>query len=817
MKNIIRLRRKTIIFFLLLLSIYQSDLLSQEQGQKEEPTESIKKVNTAVPVIEIPQKIEEAYEFINGIESQQIPSKAIEELENDFQNILSSDSLLKVESTKEIIQELSSRKLDDYNNKWNVYLNSIVAYKQILEDDASQITDIKSNYQNFDNRWELTYENAKKEKAPRALINRLNELNRDVKKLDKHLTKILNQILLLRDRVSTEEMSSRAVISLIDESIKMQKSMLFSIDSPPIWEGLTDSSDSTTFSGRWDKTRENVTKSFREFYNLYNSTIIYYLLFFVIIFVLIIYLQRFAKRNIDSFKSDDKDSSSLKVLSKPFSITLLITLFASDIFFPSAPRMVNEILSILFIIPLLALFPAYVSKEVRGPLYFVTIIYLLQQIIELGYTNTVNQRIVVIVLIMLSIVAFVLLMNIKLSKNTDQRKNLISFVSTFSKIMIVILSLSLVANFIGSTKLSKLVLSGVMTSIYSSVLLITGYQVFKVILKISLETKFANLFLMVQNRKEIVKNTALKLAKITAYIIAFTMILEGFGLHQFVFDSISNFLEISWKLGETTIAIGDILIFFFSIWVSVKLSKFIRFVLDGELLPRITLPRGVPGAISLMVNYIIITLGLIVAFVAVGFDLSKFALVVGALGVGIGFGLQNIVNNFISGLILLFERPIQIGDTISIQNLSGTVKRIGIRSSVIAGWDGSEEIVPNADLVSFRVTNWTLSNRNRRIEIKIGVAYNSDTEQVMELLRYSISSRDDVLRDPSPYILFEGYGPSSMDFIFRFWISNTSDWIFVRSEVFLHINKILKEAGIKIPYPQMDVKIKDKNDSSTGK
>ncbi len=817
MINIIRLRLKTIIFFLLLFSIYQSDLFSQEKGQKEESTESTEKVITAVPVIEIPQKIEEAYVFIKEIESQQIPSKPIEELKEDFTEILRKDSLLKVESTKEFIQNLPSRKLEDYNAKWDAYLNSILSYKKILEDDAAKITEIKESYQNFDARWDLTYDNAKKEKAPRAIITRLNELNRDTKKLDKRLVKILNQILLLRDKVSTEEFVTNEVITLIAETIKAHKSMLFSIDSPPIWIAISEYSDTTTFANRWEKNKGNIRTSFIDFYKLYGSRIVYYAIFFVIVFTFILYLKRFAKNNTENPIDSTEDVTTFKILSKPFSIAILIALFAEELFFPSVPGIVSQIFSILFIFPLLSLFPTYISKEARGPLYFITSIYLLQQVLDLGSTNTLNQRIFIIVLIMLSIIAFIYIIKIPISSLPTNRKNFISFITTLSKILIVVLSLSLIANFIGSTKLSRLVLSGVMTSIYSGLLLITGYQVFNVLLSIFLETKFANLFLVVQNRKFVIKKTLLKLLKIAAFIVATILILEGFGLYQFFLEIITDFLETSWKVGESTIAVADIFLFFISIWVSIKLSTFIRFILDGELLPRINLPRGVPGAISLMANYVILTLGLLFAFVAIGFDLSKFAIVFGALGVGIGFGLQNIVNNFISGLILLFERPIQVGDVISIQNLSGTVKRIGIRSSIIAGWDGSEEIVPNADLVSTRVTNWTLSNKNRRIEIKIGVEYGSDPEQVMELLRYSISSRGDVLKEPSAYVLFEGFSDRTMDFTFRFWIPNTGDWIFIKSEVFVHISSLLQEASIKVPYPQMDVKIKESEDSSSGK
>ena len=809
---------KYILNLLIIASLITSNFIFSQnentpQPKEEEKVEELK----AIPVIEIPQQIEEAYTFIKEIESLQIPSKPIEKLEEEFKEILSRDSSLKVESTPEFIEELPARKLEDFRNKWNSYLNSILQYKKVLEDDAAKISEIRAVYQNFDKRWALTYDNAKNKKAPKALQDRLKQLNKDVKTLDKLLAKALNDILLLRDKVSTEELSSNEKITIIEEAVKAQKSMLLSFDSPPIWKAFADSADTTTYSERLSRSKDNIVSSFIEFYELYDNKIIHYLLFFLIVFALVFYLGKFAKENVESLKADGDESFSLNVLSKPFSISLLITLFTSEFFFPLAPRTVNEIFSIMFIIPLLSLVPTYISKESRGPLYFITSIYLLQQILELGSSSTTNQRFIVIILIILSIIAFALVLKIQISKIYSDRKNFLSLISLISKVMIFILSLSLLANFIGSTKLSKLVLNGVMTGIYHTLLLITYYQVFQVLLKIFLETRFANLFLLVKNNRITIKRTLLKIARIILYVSGVISILEGFSLYELIRDFIIEIFETSWKIGETSIAVGDILLFFFSIWVSIKLSKFIRFILDGEILPRVNLPRDVPSAISLMVNYVILSIGFIFALVAVGFELSKFAIVAGALGVGIGFGMQNIVNNFISGLILLFERPIQIGDTIGIQNLVGTVKRIGIRSSVIKGFDGSEEIVPNADLVSFRVTNWTLSDKFRRIEIKLGVEYGTNPEQVIELLKYSISSREDVVKEPAAYVLFDGYGENTLDFTFRFWTTNSGDWIFIRSDVLLYINTLLKEAGIKIPFPQMDVHLNNKAEKDNTK
>jgi len=402
-------------------------------------------------------------------------------------------------------------------------------------------------------------------------------------------------------------------------------------------------------------------------------------------------------------------------------------------------------------------------------------------------------------------------LKIDVTKISETRTRIITTLHIISKLLIVILLTSLLGNIIGNTALSTLIFSGVMRTIYSSLILITSLQVFYTLLTILLETKVANISYMVKRKSNEIKNILFSLVKIIAIFFWSKMFLKNFE----VYDSVSELIITSFttpiELGDISIVPFNIVLFFISIWLSLKISKITRFFFENEIFARVKLPRGVPAAMSIMLNYTIITLGFFVALSFLGFKIEKFAIVFGALGVGIGFGLQSIVNNFISGLILLFERPIQVGDTISLptNNLLGTVKRIGIRASVVATFDGSEVIVPNADLISGQVTNWTLSDYLRRIEIKIGVHFNANPNEVMDILNKGLEGREDILKNPAPYILYKGYGEDRQNFDLRFWTANSGDWIFIRSEVLLKITKMLNDAGIEIPYQQQNVYIKE--------
>jgi small-conductance mechanosensitive channel len=203
----------------------------------------------------------------------------------------------------------------------------------------------------------------------------------------------------------------------------------------------------------------------------------------------------------------------------------------------------------------------------------------------------------------------------------------------------------------------------------------------------------------------------------------------------------------------------------------------------------------------------VIAVGAVIASAAAGFDISKVTIIIGALGVGVGFGLQTVVNNFVSGLILLFERPIRVGDTLDLGNTGGVVENIGMRASIVSTWDGAEIIVPNANLISQDVTNWTLKNERRRMVIPVGVAYGTDPEKAAQLIVDAANDHQNVDAKPEPTCLFVGFGDSSLDFQLRAWTS-VSAFMGVASDLRFAIVRKLAEAGIEIPFPQRDLHLR---------
>ena len=243
-------------------------------------------------------------------------------------------------------------------------------------------------------------------------------------------------------------------------------------------------------------------------------------------------------------------------------------------------------------------------------------------------------------------------------------------------------------------------------------------------------------------------------------------------------------------------------------YVGLLISQTSQYMLVQGILPRYISEMGVRLSIARLTHYVIISITFLVMLRVLGFKLQQLTIVGGALSVGIGFGLQAIVNNFASGLILLFERPIKVGDTIRLGSDTGEVKEVGLRATIIRTYDNAEIVVPNSMLITGQVTNWTLANRRARMRVPISVAYGSDVAKVMEILLACAMEHPGVLSAPKPTVLFLAFAASSLDFELRVWLPDYLDSTNVLSELNIEIESRFDEAGIEMPFPQSDLHLR---------
>ncbi len=272
--------------------------------------------------------------------------------------------------------------------------------------------------------------------------------------------------------------------------------------------------------------------------------------------------------------------------------------------------------------------------------------------------------------------------------------------------------------------------------------------------------------------------------------------------------SIWEFVNIP-LLKESEISLGTILYITFGFIILSYLSRRIRKILVQGILEKANVEVSSRASIGTITRYIILLIGSLFIVQSAGIDLSALSLLAGALGVGIGFGLQNITDNFISGLIILFEKPIKVGDRIEVGDVDGDVTSISVRATTIQTNDNISMIIPNSEFISQKVINWSHNDRNIRYRIPIGVSYNEDPEQVKALLLDVAARNENVLEKPVPVVFFDEFADSSINFTLAIWTSTFTDRPrLLKSQILFEVFKVFREKGIEIPFPQRDIHIK---------
>jgi small-conductance mechanosensitive channel len=368
------------------------------------------------------------------------------------------------------------------------------------------------------------------------------------------------------------------------------------------------------------------------------------------------------------------------------------------------------------------------------------------------------------------------------------------------------MAVAVVANIVGNVSGADVLTAGLLTSVFTALVVWVGAVVVRGAEAVILRTEVAQRLHMVRNNATNIRTVTGKLLRFAAIALWGVYTLAGFRILEPVAGFVGKLFKFKISVGTFSVSPLGIVPVLVAVWLVFKLSKLVRFILEADVMPRVELPRGVPVTISKITHYIILLIGFFAVVAMLGLDLGKLAIIAGALSVGIGFGLQNVVNNFVSGLILLFERPIKEGDRIDLGTTSGVVRKIGMRASVVETWQGADVIVPNATLISSELVNWTLKDEVRRVDIPVGVAYGTDPERVLELLLGIARKHPDVLVAPEPFAMFVRFGVNSLDFELRAWAA--ADFLRVGSDLRVAIARALKEAGIEIPFPQVDLHLK---------
>ncbi len=487
-----------------------------------------------------------------------------------------------------------------------------------------------------------------------------------------------------------------------------------------------------------------------------------------------------------------------------FASSVLIVLPLFFLLLHNPPLVFSSILSLIFV-----LFSGTVLRNHYGDRIFRLWLlflpfYFLGPTIGLHWQLTVSER----PIIYLAAIGGILLALFSLKEIDQQKFNGYTAIRYLSFFLLAFSIFSLGANILGRFSLAKSYAITGVASFYRglALYLFTQVSLKAVYLWIEGRKKDSDVISTFFDFQEIQKRLQGLLNLIALGIWGYS-ILFYLGFFNPVYDMVSEFLFQERVLGNTTFEFATILLFFVILLITSFLANNIAYFASIQDQKTAQSRTKRLGSSILLIRLAVIIIGFFLAMTAAKIPLDKLTIVLGALSVGIGFGLQTIINNLVSGVILAFERPIQIGDEIEVGNLCGTVKEVGIRASKIQAYDGSEIILPNGDLLSQSLINWTLSDKRRRLDVTIGVAYDSDMRKVKTIIEEALI-HEKILENPHSRVLMENFGDSSVDFRVLFWVESIDFWIDVRAEVMTKIYSSFAENGIEIPFPKRDLYLK---------
>ena len=487
----------------------------------------------------------------------------------------------------------------------------------------------------------------------------------------------------------------------------------------------------------------------------------------------------------------------------PFIASLLVAAAIVPYFYSHPPVVFLETVFLLAMVLTLALVKKYFPQQwfnFLHRLFWLAIVY--------GASNLFIQisNVDRYVILILSIVSIVISRSF-LKEVKKSPKEHLEYTAPALKIFIAMQFLSLLLNITGRFSLAKII--GV-TAIFNLWFLIILFFVVQIIMQ--------GLFLQFQVKKNgnsiinwidytVVQKKFRQVLITFASLLWLFFLLQNLNIDDWASDNLSDILNQSQSIGGASFTFGGFIIFIFVIWLSSIVSKVISYFYDvsAQRVTDLSVLKKKNRTSTLLIRMGVFSLGFLLAVAASGFPLEKLTIIISAFGVGIGFGLQNIVNNLVSGLILAFEKPIQIGDVIEVDGVSGTMKEIGIRSSKVSTGDGAEVIIPNGDLISHHVINWTLSNSNRQVGLVINTAYGVDINKVKDLLKNLLIKRDDIMTTPGPSVFLNNVSESAVEFKLFFWAADIGTVSELKSRVLADIFDAFRNENIAIPSSQKDL------------
>lgn len=710
------------------------------------------------------------------------------------------------------IPRLPQRELVDARAEWRRHANVLEEWQRTLGERIAELEEARTTMVELRREWAELRDVSDAAGRPAERHERIVTMLQETRDSAAAMDEARDRYSALGDRISELQIVAEDVVDQLRDAATAYHERLLIQDSPPIYQGLTRETEGASLlhearTGLMEHT-DTPIELLQELWPQAVGLAFAFSLLVALLYAL-------ARTRAPTLGPPDEvvvaqpaGPFAREVLKRPFASAALLALLAATFLLEHAPIIVYDAIFFATLIPLWRAVPPLTSVVVRplvrGAIVFVAL-HRLQAMLPEG---TSLLRIVLLIEGAIGVGAMAWWLRFQhreahARESTGEGKVLGAAMARGLTVLTLIgLSVALAVNLAGYVFLATVLSRGAGMSAYAALSLSGAVIVAEAVLDLLVVSPWGQHLRSFREHAGLVRRNWLRLLSFVAVLLWVSMSLAGYGLLTPLETWAEDFLSEPHTIGTLELSLGEVLGAIVILILTSYVLRFVRFELELDVLPRMKLEPGVDGAISGLTRYAIGGLGGLFALAYLGIDAEQIALVAGALGVGIGFGLQNIVANFIAGVMLMIERPVRIGDFIEVGTLVGVVRRIGLRSSTVRAADGAEVIVPNEKLISREVVNWTLTDRRRRVAVKVAVPDGIQPEPVMALLKKVVGHAIGSSKPEDVEVNLESFGKGGLEFTALFWAASFEDSVRLKSEVSLAVHEAIKREHLdSLPPP----------------
>jgi small-conductance mechanosensitive channel len=736
------------------------------------------------------------------MEAQDTARAATTEVQNDLP-ALKQDIDAREEDTKQAATpEAPLDALRDLQGRWQSIQGQLAGWMQKLTAGAARADADLAQLPALRTEWNATLNLAHHSSAPPEINREIQGVLDQIGKTGDALRKSRQNILTLQSAVAEQKQRTDAALQTINSAQAAAVNTLWMQDSPPIWSRDLLTGARADFLANGHASMGAQAAQLRTFIARDWTNLVYFaLILCAVAYSFVRALPKVRQRTEGWLDEDPSLDRAQQILQRPYITGCVLAFLGSPVLFPGAPRLFWAVLAVVALVPITILLRHLIDRHLYPFLNAVILFYLLNHARALTSGIPVLAR----ALLLLQSAAGVLfaLWFVRSTRSFDGNAPSARMARLAARLAIPLFAVVFITNCLGYVALASLLGTATVTAGYLAILFYAAANIVKSFLYFALQLWPLASLELVRRHRPLLRRRIGQVISVAAAVLWALAAMEAFAIRKPVIAGAVAVLGAKRTIGSLELSLGGVLAFGITIWLSVMVSRFIRFVLQEDIYGRVGLARGSSYAVSTISHYVILLCGFLLALTTIGVDMTKLTILAGAFGVGVGFGLQNIFNNFFSGIILLLERPIHIGDLIDVSGGSGVVMEIGIRASRIRLADNSVLIVPNAQLISNNVTNHDAPSSQAQITLPVRVAYGSDAKRVIATLKQVAGAGPQIARTPEPQVLVADFSADALLFNLICSTDDPGHADQIKSELAIAALEALAAAGVQFPAPRL--------------